>query len=507
MCLYILSIPKLSQNIQSFKRLPLWAQGHQDLDSLALVDKIPDAGYDCLARDSKEWTTMIIQNGQVALPGKNHTQTLDIRIRDGQIAELGPRLTDEKTILDAQGLLVLPGGIDPHVHFDTPGYTQREEFYNASCAAASGGITTVIDMPCTSIPPVTNAANLRAKLYAVERRSIIDYGLYGGVSAQSFAQGRADWLRELAQDVLGFKAYFISGMPSFERLDHTLFKQVLAVAADLGLPVLLHAEDYETVQAVTPAAMAAGTSPRHYYESRPEAAEILAVRAAVDLARETHADLHIVHVGTADAAEIVGQSRATCETAPHYLAFTLEDFERIGAPLKITPPVKPAPNRERLWALLAGGTIDFVASDHAPCPAEEKSTGSIWTDYGGIPGTGTMLPYLFSEGYLKGRLALSRLLEVTAENAAQRYGLSDRKGSIAIGKDADLTLIDPQASWTVRGAEFYSKGKITPFEGTTFQGRVQTTLVRGTVVYDAERGILVPPGYGQWVRRKDNHHR
>lgn len=450
---------------------------------------------------------MIIQNGQVALPGANHVQALDIRIQDGQIVELGTHLTGAKTVLDAQGLLILPGGIDPHVHFDTPGYTQREEFYHGSCAAASGGITTVIDMPCTSIPPVTNGANLRTKLATIRQRSVVDYGLYGGISAQSFEEGGAGWLRELAGDVLGFKAYFVSGMPSFERVNHYSFRQVLAATAELGRPVLLHAEDYDYVQAATPVAQARGSAPRHYYESRPESAETLAVLAAVELARETGADLHIVHVGTAKAAEVIGSSPSTCETAPQYLAFNLDDFERIGAPLKITPPVKPAPNRERLWELLADGTIGFVASDHAPCPAHEKRTGSIWTDYGGISGTGTLLPYLFSEGYLRGRLTLSRLLEVIAENAARRYGLDDRKGAIAVGKDADLVLIDPQATWTVRGADFLSKGKITPFEGTTFQGQIQTTLVRGTVVYDADQGILVPPGHGQWLRRNDNPNR
>jgi allantoinase len=447
---------------------------------------------------------MIIQNGQVALPGRNQTQALDIRIQDGQIVELGPHLAGDAPILDAHGMLILPGGIDPHVHFDTPGYTEREEFYHGSCAAASGGITTVIDMPCTSIPPVTKAAHLRAKLAAIEQRSVIDYGLYGGVSAQSFAEGGIDWLRELSGDVLGLKAYFVSGMPTFARLDHYLFKQVLAATAELGVPLLLHAEDYDYVQAATPVAEGRGSEPRHYYESRPETAEMLAVLAAVELARETGADLHIVHVGTAAAAEIVGQSQATCETAPHYLAFTLDDFERLGAALKITPPLKPAPNCDRLWELLARGTIGFVASDHAPCPAHEKETGSIWTDYGGIPGTGTMLPYLFSEGYLRGRLSLSRLLEVMAASAAQRYGLDDRKGAIAVGKDADLVLIDPRASWTVRGAQFLSKGKITPFEGTTFQGCVQTTLVRGTVVYDADRGIVAPPGHGHWLRGSGN---
>jgi allantoinase len=446
---------------------------------------------------------MLIQNGQVALSGEDGFEALDIRIEGGQIVELGTHLSGDTSVLDAEGKLILPGGIDPHVHFDTPGYTHREEFYFGSCAAASGGITTVIDMPCTSIPPVTCAANLRLKMAAIEHRSVIDFGLYGGVSAQSLAEGGERFLRELAPDVLGFKAYFVSGMPSFERLNHFQFARVLAAAAELGLLVLLHAEDYDYVQAATAVAQQEGSEPRHYYDSRPETAEVLAVLAAVELARETGADLHIVHVGTAAAAEVLGRSGATCETAPHYLAFTLDDFYRIGAPLKIAPPVKHAPNRDRLWELLADGTIDFVASDHAPCPPEEKQTGSVWTDYGGIPGTGTLLPYLYSEGYAKGRLSLSRLLAVTAENAARRYGLDDRKGSIALGKDADLVLIDPRACFTVRGAESRSKGKITPFEGRTFAGRVQQTVVRGTVVYDVDRGILAPAGHGRWLRRSD----
>jgi allantoinase len=247
--------------------------------------------------------------------------------------------------------------------------------------------------------------------------------------------------------------------------------------------------------------MAQGDSPWHFYCSRPETAEVLAVLAAVELAKETGADLHIVHVGTAAAAEILAHGRATGETAPHYLAFDTDDLERIGAPLKTTPPVKPAPNRERLWQLLAEGAIDFVASDHAPCTEAEKATGSIWTDYSGIPGTGTLLPFLFSEGYLKGRLTLRRLTQVVAQNAARRYGL-DRKGAIAVGKDADFALLDPRQAWVVEGRQFYSKGRVTPFEGMVFQGKVVKTILRGRVIYDAEKGITVPGGYGRMVRRK-----
>jgi allantoinase len=444
---------------------------------------------------------MIIRNGQVALPGAEDLRAVDIRVERGQIVEIGERLGGGE-IVDAQGLVILPGGIDPHVHFDDPGYTDREDFSHGSRAAAAGGITTVIDMPCTSVPPVTNRRHLLHKLEAIALKSVVDFGLYAGVSAQSFQEAESRDMEDLAGDVLGFKTYFISGMASFGRLDHYQFERVLARAKELGLPVLLHAEDYDYVSAATAAWAQEGDRPWHYYRSRPEIAEMLAVRAAVELAQETCADLHVVHVGTAAAAEILAQGGASCETAPHYLAFDVDDFERIGAPLKVTPPVKSAGNKARLWARLAEGTIDFVASDHAPCPAPEKAAGSIWTAYSGIPGSGTLLPFMFSEGYMKGRLSLQGLLQVTSGGAARRYGLWSQKGSIEAGKDADLAWIDPQQSWVVEGSRSYSMGKITPFEGMSLQGRVVKTMLRGQVIYDVEKGIRVPGGYGRMLRRR-----
>ncbi len=405
-------------------------------------------------------------------------------------------------ILDASGLWVLPGGIDAHVHFDDPGYTDRENFTAGSSAAASGGVTTVIDMPCTSIPPVTAVDHLRQKLDAIERKSVVDFGLYGGVCAQSF---ESDWqqdMQELAQYVLGFKTYLTSGMQTFQRLDHYRLREVLETARDVGLPVLLHAEDYDYVRVATEVAQKKGHGPREYYESRPEIAETLAVASALELAASVGGDLHIVHLATAKAASLLQGTGATGETAPHYLQFSEEDFERIGSSLKVAPSVKSAGNREGLWELLAAGVIAFVASDHAPSPAREKNTGSIWTDYGGIPGVGAMLPYMISEGYIAGRLSLKRLVEAVSSAPAQRYGLSQCKGAIAVGKDADLVLFDPNGEWVVEGEKFLSQGKVTPFEGMRFSGRIVKTLVRGQVVYDSELGICVEPGYGRWIERR-----
>jgi allantoinase len=447
----------------------------------------------------------LIKNGKVALPGGKDFTVLDIRIRGEKIDAVGKNLSNQGDVLEAQGLYVLPGGIDPHVHFDDPGYTRREDFYHGTCAAASGGITTIIDMPCTSVPPVTNRKNLLSKLKVIEKKAVVDYGLYGGVSADSFQKGYARFMEELAEWVLGFKTYFMSGMTTFQRLNLYQFQRVLEKSRELNLPVLVHAEDHDYVTAATRSMIKAGKNPIHYYLSRPEMAEQLAAQNAIELANQADADLHIVHVGTAEAASMLYKkgrnSKITCETGPQYLAFDLEDFKQRGSVLKVAPPLKAADNKDQLWQLLAVDIINFVASDHAPCSKSEKETGSVWTDYAGIPGCGTLLPYMFSEGYGKERLTLRRFLEVTSENAARRYGLFDRKGSIEPGKDADLVLIDPTAAWKVEGRNFLSKGKVTPFEGTTFKGRVFKTILRGRVIYDAERGVTAEKGYGRLLRK------
>ncbi|HMA62884.1 MAG TPA: amidohydrolase family protein, partial [bacterium] len=396
---------------------------------------------------------------------------------------------------------IFPGAIDPHVHFDEPGFTEREDFYHGSCAAASGGITTVIDMPCTSLPPVTTLENLKNKLEIVQEKSVIDFGFFGGVSNQTYSDKNRN-MEELANWVLGFKNYFISGMDSFQHLDHYQFLEVLKYSEKINRPILLHAEDLSYVKKAELIESKKGDNWINYYRSRPEVAEIMAVQNALTLASTTNADLHIVHLGTAAAANLLANHKnVSGETAPHYLEFETNDLEKIGGALKTAPVVKPKGNAEELWKLLKKGTINFIASDHAPAPNSQKNTGSAWQDYAGIPGSGTLFPYFYSEGYRKRDINLADFLRITSEGAARRYGIFDRKGSIAEGKDADLILLNSDAKWTVKGKEFFSKGKITPFEEYKFQGRIEKTLVQGKVVFDHGRGFVQKPGTGQFIKR------
>jgi len=470
---------------------------------------------------------VIIKGGNVALPGNTEFVRKDLHIKNGKIAKIkspsqNGAYRQGEEFIDAADCWVLPGGIDPHVHFFDPGYTHKEDFTHGTAAAASGGITTVIDMPCTSVPPVSSAENLDIKLKAIENKAVTDFGFFGGISRQVFEAHGTSLLESLKGKVLGIKCYFVSGMENiWGALDHFRFSKVMEAALDIGVPVLLHAEDASYVLPATDAAHVKGNNPQEWYESRPEIAEAIAVENAVRIAEKTGGNLHIVHIGTAEAAAVLqarwrdpseavyqsGKSTQnsqeaiiTGETCPHYLAFTLDDFISQGPVLKVAPPVKSKGNNKELWNYLANGTLSFIASDHAPGSPKEKSGSNIWDNSCGIAGTATLVPYAFSEGYLSGKITLPRFLQITSEAAAKRYQLWDRKGSIEQGKDADFVIIDMKRHWTVKGNAFLSKSNLTPFEKQTFHGLIKRTIVRGRTVYNCDKGgIVVPKGWGQFL--------
>lgn len=444
------------------------------------------------------------------------TLAAEILVEDGTIVSVDPPETqpglDEKRT-NLRGALVLPGVIDGHVHFDDPGFTHRETFETGTRAAAAGGVSCVVDMPCTSLPPVTSAANLRNKLDVISSKAHVDFMLWGGVSANSMAE--PTWkedLAELAAEGVGaIKVYMLSGMDTFRDLGRDQLREVLTETERLGIPVGVHAEDRELVHELTDWLRQNGQNdPLDYAASRPAEAEVRAVQTMRDLCRDTGARVHVVHVGSAGAVDVIQKAKSdglplSGETCPHFLEFTSDDLESQGALLKTAPVVKGTVDRERLWQGVKSGDLDYVATDHAAGQwPGEKHTGNIWTDYGGVPGVELMLPYLYSEGVRKKRITLERLVEITSTAPARFFGIEGRKGRIAPGYDADLVVFDPDASWTVRAKKLHSLNRYTPHEDQIFTGRVVSLFVRDRHVYHRRRDGLVrfaPAGTGQWVRR------
>ncbi len=414
-------------------------------------------------------------------------------------------------IYDGRFLLLMPGAIDSHVHFDTPGFEDRDNFEQGSLAAAFGGVTTVIDMPCTSLPPVTSIENLKIKMKAVECRSWVDYALWGGVSGNDFQieNNSFEKIQELQNaGVAGFKAYFISGMETFTDLTFDQMEQVAnMVELNNGL-LAVHAEDKAKVIQRSIAAQKMGQNDwRAYCNARDDLAEAKAVAQMVEIARRTDCRIHIVHLSSKLALEKIRQAHKdgieiSTETCPHYLYFTENDFknEAISNYLKTAPPVKKTADREALWQGLKDGTISFVTTDHAGCdPIKEKSFWNFWEVYGGIPGVEHRVPFLFSEGFKKGRLALSQTIDLLSTNAARFFKLSDSKGSLECGNDADMVLINLWDKQVIQSKNMHSKGKYTPFEGVLFEALVDSTFLRGTMISNSRGEMEVSLGYGKPV--------
>lgn len=444
--------------------------------------------------------------------GENDTHPASILIEDGKVTAVlaaGDRPRASRVEDMGNGLL-LPAAIDGHVHFDDPGYTEREDFLSGTRSAAAGGVGLVVDMPCTSVPEVTTLDRMKKKLNIISAKAIIDFMLWGGISGQCLEQ--PDWREQagalVEAGIAGFKCYLISGMESFRALDLPQLAELLSWAQDI--PVGLHAEDPETIHAAR-SGLGPADSPGAYADSRPASCEVKAVVNLIELCRKTRARMHIVHLASGAALQLITRAREaglpiSAETCPHYLLFERRDLENLGALLKTAPVVKSGADREALWRGLASGELLYVASDHAAAKwPEEKNSGSIWTDYGGIPGVELLLPSLYSEGYRSGRISLSRLVEISSTAAAEFFGISDRKGKIAPGFDADFALIDEKSHWIVRAEELHNKNRYTPLEGRRLEGRVMQTWLRGRCVFRRlkyGREEFGPPGAGRWIRRE-----
>jgi len=419
---------------------------------------------------------------------------------------------DDK-IIDGEFNLAIPGAIDPHVHFNTPGFEEREDFERATAEAARGGVTVVVDMPCTSVPPVTNVKNMNVKLSALKGRSLIDYAFWGGVRGDDFTNGTdvQKQINELAEaGVAGFKVYVISGMSDFKDLSYKQISQAAEWIKPTGRPMGVHAEDKFLVESRRNDFVSRNKTDWNYYcIARDVFAEEEAVKQIAKIAEQTGAKIHIVHLSSFAGLELVRAARGkgvalSAETCPHYLFFTQEDFgdEKIRNFLKTAPPVKFEKDREELWKGLSDGSLEFVTTDHAGCnPDTDKSSANFWEVYGGIPGAGHRVPFLFSEGFLKGKLSLEQTIKHLSVNAADFFGLKE-KGKLEKGKDADFALINLWKSKIVSSDDMLSKGKYTPFEGVEFNATVEKTTLRGETIFAFSEMIEPDFKRGRFIRAK-----
>ncbi len=440
----------------------------------------------------------LIKNALIA--DGDQTKIVDI-LFDNKIIKIAPSISNHNAqIIDAKGNPVIPGCLDAHVHFNQPGFEYHEDFYTGTKSAAAGGISTIIDMPSTSLPPVTNVENMEHKLQAVQQNALVDFAFWGGIRANDLPDIDNQIQKLWDAGVVGFKIYTISGMDTFGALEYEEISKLLSQHQDLLFA--FHAEDAQIIKK-NKTKYECSHNPQNYSKIRSIEAEATAVR---NILKNRNNHIHFVHISSKKAAELIInsklQSDVTFETCPHYLQFTAEDLDKLRGRLKTAPPVKFSADREYLRNCLIDGKLDFVTTDHAGSDWEtEKNLPDFSQAYNGIPGIQLMIPYLFSEFYLNDKISLARMIEITSAKAAKRFGLYPNKGSMQVGTDADFTVINLSKELIVDEKELYSKGKYSPFFEQKFNCSIAQTIVRGEIVFDENKGILAKPGYGKFLKR------
>ena len=444
---------------------------------------------------------LIVCGERVVLP--SGMRPARVHVRDGSIVDIA-EYRDRPAgvpVVDAGALVVLPGLVDTHVHLNDPGRADWEGFDSGTRAAAAGGTTTIVDMPLNSVPSTLDVGALDAKLRAAQGRCAIDVGFWGGV-----VPGNAEALEPMVrQGVLGFKCFLSpSGVNEFEHVDEADLEGALPIVARLGVPLLVHAE--------WPAGLIdvdRSSDPRDYrtwLSSRPAASEQAAIDLLIRLARKHGARIHVVHLASADALPSLEAARRggldiSVETCPHYLTFDAEQIASGSTAFKCAPPIREARHREGLWAGLADGRIDLIATDHSPAPPALKSidAGDFVAAWGGIASLQLGLPAVWT-GARSRRLTLEHLARWLAAAPAKLAGLDDRKGTIAPGRDADFVFFDPDATTVVDPSALFHRHPVTPYAGMRLNGRVHKTMLRGEVVFD--QGQLAKTPFGRPVLKR-----
>ena len=419
----------------------------------------------------------------------------NIRVEDGIITaleEYAP-IDESEGIAVPDDLLLFPGVVDSHVHLNEPGRTHWEGFASGTRAAAAGGATTVIDMPLNSIPPTTSLEALYIKQDAAKQQTSVDVGFWGGL-----VPGNLNQLEGLVQEggVFGFKAFTLdSGVDEFPPVDQETLVNGMKEIKRLGSLLIVHAEAAEELIE----GLDSTKSYQEFATTRPPKAEVQAIQRVVDGVKETGCRTHILHVTSQEAVEVIAEAKAaglpvTAETCPHYLSFDATSIPDAAPQYKCCPPIREKAQQDALWQALKDGTLDIVVSDHSPADAVEKfsSEGNLMKAWGGVAGLEVSFTAVTSQAKARG-IPYEKVARWMSSGPAELVGLP-QKGAIAVGKDADFVLFDPETPQTISAQNLHHKNPISAYDGLEITGQIAATILRGTIIYTREDGITENTG-------------
>ena len=422
-----------------------------------------------------------------------------IAIDKGKILKIAKEtnLPQASTKLDLKGNITLPGLIDPHVHLRDQQLAYKEDFFSGTSAAAAGGVTLTIDMP-NNKPVTMDSKSLRERMKLAETRVVVNVAFYSAFPENS---GEAPSIVE--EGAVAFKLYMSQKIGGLDVDDDDMLLHAFNEVGKMGVPIAVHAEDRETLENMRRKMEKAGRKDvEAYVKAHPPRAEVKATKHIIQLAKKSSAHLHFCHVSSAAALNAILKAKNTglpftCEVTPHHLLMSSEHLKRYRTLALADPPLRTKDDVKALWTALKHGSIDALASDHAPHTIEEKEVESIWDAKPGIPGLETMLPLLLTQ-INDGRLTISDLVRMTSEKPAQIFDLKNR-GCLDEGYGADIVVVDINREYKIDSSSFYSKAKYSPFDGWRVKGKPIKTFVNGQLVMD-EGEIVAKPGTGQIVR-------
>jgi len=433
-----------------------------------------------------------------------------IGVKDGIITAISKEKLEADEVIDAEGKMVLPGTVDPHVHIRAPGHDERETFESGSKDAALGGVTTIIEMPI-SVPPPHSPEIVERRIDVAEKEVVVDIAFFGAAGTDCLD----DIIPCAESGIVAFKTFLHEAPPGRKEEFIGLTApntgdqyELMEKVAQTGVMIGFHAENNDMINKNVARLRSEGKiSPIYHGRSRPPVVEIETASKILLFAEKTGAKIEMCHISTPEVVELVNEAKckgvyAIAETCPHYLFLNENALNKVGVFAKCNPPLRSEEEQQGMWKMVNNGSIDIIGSDHAPYTKEEKERGSedIFVPPAGFPGLSTRLPLLFT-AVKEGKMELERMVELICENPARVFGLYPKKGTIALGSDADFVIFDPDKKGIISKDKMFTKCRDSAlvYDGWGVYGKPEKTIVRGNVIFDNGE-ITVSPGYGEIIK-------